>query len=350
MRPMIFVATLLPGLHLTAQTTTYLPSDHATVEGSTFERRLPFSNGPTMRTQLIYEGIDLAIPSSSQITHLGFRQDANVPSLGTTLDLQIFMGTTTMTAATATSNFANNYAATPTEVFIRKIYTMPDLGNPLNPNPNGNLMLIPLDVPFPYTAGQNIAVEYRVYSNGLGGVFNYQIDKGTYLATNAQYGQGCLGSNSQLPLLNGPTTNGSLPGNWTLNFTNGLGNGIAVLAVSFAQMNPPSPLLHFLGAPGCDILIDLTGLLTFTHVTSASGSFTRTFVMPDMPASNDATLYAQVLVLDPTANAAGLVVSNAYRTQFGMTPRMTSIATANVTAATGSIVRNNGIVSVFRYQ
>jgi hypothetical protein len=344
------VLAVLTGLQLAAQTTVFLPSDHATVEGADLERRLPFSNGPTMRTQLVYEGLDLSIPGGRQITHLGFRQDAAIPSLGTTLDLQIFIGPTTMTAATATNNFANNYAATPTEVFTRKTFVLPDLGNPLNPNPNGNLVVIPLDVPFPYVAGQNLAVEYRVHGNGLGAGFNYQIDKATFLATNGSYGQGCTGSNTQVPRLVGASTNGAVPGAWTLNASRCLGNAIAVLGVSFFEQNPPGTILAALGAPGCDVFIGLGGIATFTHVTSSSGNFSRTIAIPDAPELDDIDLYAQVIVLDAAANGAGLVVSDAFHTELGMTPRMTSIATTSLTAATGSVVRNNGIVSLFRYQ
>lgn len=340
--------SLLSAHDLTGQTTTFFPSDHASAEGSTFERRLPFSSGATVRTQFIYERVDLLIPGGTPITHLGFRQDAAIPSLGTTIDLQIFLGATTMTAATATNNFANNYASPPVEVFTRKIFTLPDLGNPLNPNPDGNLVVIPLDVPFVYTAGQNLAVEFRVHGNGLGAAFNYQIDKGTYRSTTATVGQGCAGSNARVPTLTGPTANASVPGPWTLNFSNGLANSIAVLFVAFAQ-TPPNPILQFLGAPGCDVFLDTGNMQGFTSVTDGSGRFTRTFQVPNDPLLDDLQLYAQTVVLDTAANNAGLVVSNAYYTELGMTPRMTSISTANVAGATGSIVRNNGIVSFFRH-
>ena len=340
--------SLLLALPLGAQTDAFLPSDHASAEGSTFDRRLPFSSGATQHTQIIYEGLDLQIPTGHSITHLGFRQDASIPSLGTTLELQIAIAATSVTAASATNNFANNQTSAPVEVFTRKILTLPDLGNPLNPNPNGNLVLIPLDVPFAYTAGQNLAIDYRVYSNGRGAAFDYQIDKGSYLASNVAIGQGCTGSNNQVPQLTGPAANGAVPGTWTVNFSRGRPNAIAVLALSLRQ-TPANPILQLLGAPGCDVFVDLH-ISPFTSVTSASGAFSRSFQIPDNPLLDDQDLYAQTIVLDTTANAAGLVVSNAYHTQFGMTPRMTTIASTNLNATTGSVVRNNGIVSLFRHQ
>jgi hypothetical protein len=349
MKPLMPAAMLLSSLGLAAQTTAFFPSDHAGFEGPIFERRLPLTNGNSVRTQIVYEGVDLLIPGGRQITHLGFRQDAAVPSLGTTLDLQIFIGPTNMTAATATNNFANNYPSPPTEVFTRKIFQLPDLGNPLNPNPNGNLIVIPLDTPFPYTAGQNLAVEYRVHGNGLGAAFNYQIDKGDYRSANGTVGQGCMGSDGRIPRLNGPTTNAPIPGTWLLNFRLGLPNSIAVLFVSFAQ-TAPNPILQLLGAPGCDVFIDTANVQGFTSVTNTSGNFDRSFTIPNQARLNDLQLWAQTVVLDTAANNAGLVVSNAYFTELGMEPRMTTISNVSLSSTTGSIVRNNGIVSLFRYQ
>jgi hypothetical protein len=342
-------ALLLSAASLCAQTTVFFPSDHAGTEGSTNERRLPLTNGSAARTQMLYEGVDLLVPGGAAITHLGFRQDGTIPSLGTTLDLQVFIGPTAMDAASVTNNFANNYSSPPTEVFTRKIYVLPDLGNPLNPNPNGNLVVIPLDVPFPYTAGENLIVEYRVHGNGQGAAFNYQIDEGTYRSTNGMYGQGCTGSDNRVPRLTGPTTNAPVPGTWTLNFSLGLPNSIAVMFVSFDQ-TPPNPILQVLGAPGCDVFISTANMQGFTSVTSGSGAFNRSFTVPNDANLNDLNLHAQTIVLDVAANNAGLVVSNAYHTQLGMTPRMTTIAATSISAATGSVARNHGIVSLFRYQ
>lgn len=349
MRTVPLAIALLSALGLRAQNDAFLPSDHATFEGTSNERRLPFSNGATQHTMLIYEGIDLQIPDGRLITHLGFRQDAAVPSLGTTLDLQIFIGETTVTVDTATNNFANNQTSTPIEVFTRKTFRLPDLGNPLNPNVNAPYVIIPLDVPFRYTAGTNLAVDYRVHSNGLGAGFNYQIDKGTYRSSNGMFGQGCLGSNNKVPKLNGSTTNASIPGTWTLNFTQGLGSTIAVTGISAGQ-TPANPVLGLLGATGCDLFIDLAVVVFVTSVTSSVGSFNHSFPIPNNTAFNDADLFAQVIVLDAAANRAGMVVSNAYQTELGMLPRMASVATTSLTSATGSLVRNNGIVSLFRYQ
>lgn len=346
-RPLL--ALFLPCLPAIAQNTAVFPSDHASVEGSTFDRRLPFTSGATVHTQIVYEAIDLQVPNGSSITQLGFRRDSTTVSLGATLDLQVFITATTVSAATATNNFANNQTSTPVEVFTRKQFVLPDLGNPLNPNPNGNLVLIPLDVPFAYTAGSNLAVDYWVHGSSANGSIDYYLDKGSFLATRAQYGTGCTASNNRVPVLDGPSGNGAAPGTWRLDFSRGIGNTVAVLAVSFGS-TPANPLLGLLGAPGCDLFVDIGTMAVFTNLTGSSGAFMRSFPIPDAPWLNDVDAYAQVLMLDGNANAAGMVVSNAYHTQFGMTPRMTTISTTILTAATGSVVRNNGIVSLFRYQ
>ena len=99
-----------------------------------------------------------------------------------------------------------------------------------------------------------------------------------------------------------------------------------------------------------DLFIDLAVTIFVTSVTSSSGSFNHSFQIPNNTAFNDADLFAQVIVLDAAANRFGMVVSNAYQTELGMVPRMASVATTSLTTATGSLVRNNGIVSLFRYQ
>jgi len=348
MKTLPLTVVLLSGLGLQAQNDAFLPSDHASFEGSSFERRLPFSSGATAHVMFIYEGIDLQIPDGKLITHLGFRQETGIPSLGTTLDLQIFVGETTMTAENASNNFANNQTSPPIEVFTRKSFRLPDLGNPLNPNINAPYVIIPLDVPFRYTAGSNLAVEYKVFSNGLGTSFNYQIDKGTYRSSNGTIGQGCTGSNNRVPKLTGRTNNASVPGPWTLNFSLGTPNSIAVLGISAGQ-TPANPVLGLLGATGCDLFIDLSTTAFVTTLTDAGGRFNMTLQIPNNPAFNDAVLYAQTIVFD-MASAGGLTASNAYFTELGMTPRVTTISTTSLVSATGAVSRNNGIVSLFRYQ
>jgi hypothetical protein len=141
----------------------------------------------------------------------------------------------------------------------------------------------------------------------------------------------------------------SVPGTWTLTFANGLPASIVVLLVSPTSA-PGLTLLHGLGAPGCDLFVDPLNMVAITQLTASSGRFTANLSVPGSIWMNDLWAYAQVLTLDPAANAAGLAISNAWQTQLGVLPQMTTIHSTSMTATTGTLRRNNGIVSLFRHQ
>jgi len=87
--------------------------------------------------------------------------------------------------------------------------------------------------------------------------------------------------------------------------------GIHVLGLS-GTMSPFGPLpfdLTMLGAPGCQLRVspDVTGFL----FGGATGSMTWSIGIPNSPAITGLPIFSQVLVLDPAANALGIVTSDA---------------------------------------
>lgn len=73
--------------------------------------------------------------------------------------------------------------------------------------------------------------------------------------------------------------------------------------------------LGFVGAPGCSAYVALPEILSSFQIGAPTA--TSSVAIPLDPYFAGLTLYSQAVVLDPTANAAGLLVSNAVASQIG---------------------------------
>lgn len=126
------------------------------------------------------------------------------------------------------------------------------------------------------------------------------------------YGTGCAGANGT-PRIS--AFGGQVPrlGNvFQLQATPNSGNRLGIGTVGFSRthwLSIPLPLdLVVIGAPGCQVLCSYD--LNFPVTTTA----TKTVMIAPVP--NDqaflgVTFYAQILMTEPTANALGLIVSDA---------------------------------------
>jgi hypothetical protein len=167
-----------------AQAVAIFPDEYiAVTEGPNNSPNLPLAGG-TSRVQVLYEAIDIAIPSGHQITKLGFREDDTITTMdtGRTINVEIRMGYSTFTAANVTTTFDNNYAGPPVTVLTQQNVVLPNLRDIGAPLPNGQFF-ITLGTPFTYApaAGQNLLVEYRIFGNSGGGTqWNYRLDRADY--------------------------------------------------------------------------------------------------------------------------------------------------------------------------
>ncbi|MCA8963806.1 MAG: hypothetical protein H6838_18895 [Planctomycetes bacterium] len=145
----------------------------------------------------------------------------------------------------------------------------------------------------------------RIANNGL------RNDVWEYGAQFQPFGSGCVGSNG-VPTL----TAGNPPqlGQTTTAVLSNLdlSSGVALMAVGLSRqqwaLGPLPALLSGYGMPGCRVY---TSCDAFTAIPSSGGTATWSWNVPTWPGFLGEAFHLQGLSLDPGANAAGAVVSNA---------------------------------------
>lgn len=353
--PRLLLPLLLATTGAVAQSVAIFPDEYAAVaEGPFNSPNYPLAFG-TSRVQVLYDIVDLAIPSGHTITKLGFRQDATLTTLdaGRTLQLEVRMGWSTNTPTSMGTNFDNNYAAPPVTVFGPAAFVLPNLRDSANPLPNGQLFLT-LTTPFSYVpAGQNLVVEYRVFgTSGGGSAFNYRLDRADYYSPRTYGPAGCPHSGSGTPNL---TLGATRPGlAFTASLATGPANSPGILALNLGVgIVPPYSLTGvFAGInPLCTGQLSPVGLLTLNGATSASGADSWSFTIPNNPVFADYLISAQALFLDFFA-PGGLVTSNGAQVLTGAQPRTAIVAAggAPTTVTTGSKSNNYCPVAFFEHQ
>ena len=127
-----------------------------------------------------------------------------------------------------------------------------------------------------------------------------------------RFGTGCVGS-AGMPAL--AARAGVYPwtgGTYTLDLTSlpATGAAFGILGTSKSTWGPVSLplLLDFVGMPGCNLLVSLDVALPLTN---QNGGAAWALPVPDDPSLHDAQLWLQGGVLDPAANALGVVLSGA---------------------------------------
>lgn len=338
-----------------AQAVAIFPDEYVAVpEGPFNSANLPLAFG-TSRVQVLYDAVDLAIPSGNAITKLGFREDATLTQMdtGRTLQLEVRMGWSTQTPASMATTFDNNWAAPPVTVFGPAPFVLPNLRDVGSPLPNGQLFLT-LTTPFAYVpAGQNLMVEYRVFGHsGGGGAFNYRLDRADYYSPRTYGPAGCQHSGGGPPNLTLAATRPGLQ--FSASVASGPGNSPCVLAMTLgAGIVPPYPLgALFTGiSPTCTGQLAPSGLATLGGTTSSAGGASWGFLLPNQPAFADFLISSQVLFLD-FFSPGGIVVSNGGQVLTGAQPRTAIVAGAGAPTAvtTGSKSNNYCPVAFFEHQ
>jgi hypothetical protein len=340
---------------LSAQTLSIYPNEYSAVaEGPFNSPNQPLAAG-TGRSQFVYEVGDLAIPSGHTITRLGYRQDGTLTTqdTGRTLQLEVRIGYTSLTAATLGTNFANNYVAPPVTVFGPAAFTLPNLREVANPLPNGRFFL-PLTTPFVYTpANGNLIVEYLVYGNSGGGTsFNYRLDRSDFYSPVTYGPAGCPRAGGGTPNL---TANGLRPGQtYSTSLATGPGSSFGFLLIApGTQLLPPTSLQLLVPGinPACTNQVSLVGPTQLSAVTSAAGAASWSFTLPNNAAWADYYFTSQAAFFDFFA-PGGVVVSNGAQVLTGALPRCSYNFAAGppATAVTGTVTRNYNPITFFEHQ
>ncbi|MCA8977595.1 MAG: hypothetical protein KDC98_22920 [Planctomycetes bacterium] len=346
--------SLLLGPALAAQTITVFPDEYAAVpEGPFSSPNLPLASG-TSRVQIVYEAVDLAIPSGHQITRVGFREDGGITQVdpGHSLQLEIRMGYTQETALTLGGNFANNYSSTPVTVFGPGLYTLPPLRDANSPLPNGQLF-INLTTPFAYDPSLgNLVVEYLIYGNSnAGAAWTYRLDRGDYYSPVTNGPAGCPGS-SGIPSL---TLQPLRPGLYfSAMVTNAPSSSFGLLILDFGnRLQTPFSLQSLVPGiqPSCMGQISLAGPSSLPGLTNTSGSKNWSFIIPNNAAFIDYDISCQAAFFDFFV-PGGAIVSNGAHVLVASRPRTSILAASGPPAVvtTGSVSQYYHPVAFFAHQ
>lgn len=332
---------------LSAQSNTAIfPPSLVNTDGEYGNPTIPLSGGVS-RVQMIYESYQLTLPNLAAISAVGFRQDGGnaAASTGYQLQLQILAGTTTKDSTTASALFANNYDGTPIVAFAKKVFALPTLPVPPSTGASPNFVVIPLDAPYVYQRAKNLLFEYVITANSNASQpFNYYLDQSNGLSLpSTTYGTGCPNSANKVAALT--SSGGLLGGFWGASMSNGPASQAVGFIVSGAQTNVPLS-----GAPGCSLLVDLTGSIVVATLSSAAGTAAIGAPVPNDLIFDQRPIFTQIGMVDPFANSLGVVVSNGAKTILNSPPRMAIVqATGSATATTGQLLPQVAIVSRFDY-
>ncbi|MBL8730092.1 MAG: hypothetical protein JNM25_16840 [Planctomycetes bacterium] len=303
----LFVASLAGQSPLT------LPASHAATEG-TSSTNVPFGRSTPVRVQCAYDAMLFAGPAT--ITQIAFRLEGGTAALQKTVDCEIRMSTMARTLVGMDPTFALNRGGDELVVLPQQLLTLP--AQAATGTPSAFLAPIALTTPFAYDpANGALMVEIVVFGQPPGA---YSLDV-TYACDSPDIGLGanvCTQSNG-LPLLLQSASSQVMWGRpWIARATNAVPGAIVVLAVGTIDSGPWDGMvlpqaLDAIGAPGCVLGIDVAAS-TYTAALG-DGSAQFAFTLANSPTVLGDWIRFQVATLDPTANALGIVTSQAKKVQ-----------------------------------
>ncbi len=324
---------ILPALALTAllfsappspraQTKYFVvPSAYAKVEAPS-RNTYPFSYDE-VRTQMIYNGKKLGFKIGA-ITEAAFRRDGTYSSVfnAKKLPLKVWISKSPNTDKSASVCFAQNRGPNPKLVFSGTL-NLPRAGAPSTP-PAPFSIVIPFSPPWIYTGG-NICLEivapgpYRYGRWMTDTYYNSEQGRGTAL----QFGRACA-----------PAGGGKTPKLKAYTYRLLIGKTAYISLYAYRNSVPcfmflgtsktawGSIKLPFdmtpLGATGCKIYTGAAAILTATsHPSYSSGITYFCFFVPEDPSFLGQHIYSQGFVVDPKANAMGLLSTEGWDVTFG---------------------------------
>lgn len=321
-RTHLFRSAVVAALAATAaaQTTKSLPA-HADLGDGHHAAAMPFGV-PGFRTQLLLDGTALG-PSGAVLTGLRLRADRGAaPQPAVTVpNVTVLVSHTSTFVGNLSGTFAGNVTGPTTTVFQGSI-TLPAT-TPGFAGPTSWDIAIPFAAPFVFTTAQgnllvdivanNAAQQPPVYwldaTQGGGSATSYGTpgDDPNFDTMNLLVATG----NSLEPRLLSPGH--AIDFTSTRSFTSPPG----VLALGVAGLPVPLDLGPF-GAPTNALYIDPLVLAPHAWTTSFIGRYsTFTLGVPADPLLIGERVYGQSVIFDASANALGLVVSNAVEMRLG---------------------------------
>jgi hypothetical protein len=304
----------------------------------------------SMHMQQVWDG---GVICTTQAAILGMtvrvnRADAGIAQAFTAQNMRVLLGHTSVTPATMSTTFASNVTGPMTTVFQGNM-NVPAQQPPVGKAAPFNLPLFALTAPFMYTrAGGDLILE--MISDPPNGKPSYFVDAATSGGNLVQWGTpGRLASdnlnfhaisraNQAIPGgtvdLSTETTVKSYPGGLLFGLTD---QSIGGLPLPFD--------LGFFGATGNWLY--LAPIATAPHnfqQTSMGWASTLALPVPNLPTLVGGRIYAQSYLVDPPANNAGLVTTDAIEATIGsLVPLpMAMVGHFDITRATGSFQFGSG--------
>lgn len=291
--PFVALAAALLPLSLAAQTTTYIaPKGLQTVEGNA-NNTIPFWAGSGSYQQ-IHDQSDLVnvFPNpGALIKGMSFRKDgpSTATTVARTLDLQITLGMTSVSAGTATTTFATNLGASPTVVLPYTNVSIPALSPSTTPAPIG--FTFPFTTPFPYvgTPGNNLCWEFR-FKNSTS-TASMAMDAASATVTSLAFlGTGCVATGQTTAAAIGLRSLSLTTGVWRNRMDRAAANAPAVF---FFGIQPQQ-----IGLPGLCSRLEILPLIDINGVASATGQWDLSLTLGSLAGVPQVDIYGQFVFLD----------------------------------------------------
>lgn len=297
---------------LSGQTLLTVPGSHVAYEG-TGATNVPFGRSTPTRVQYAWDASLFAAPVT--ITAIAFRLDGGTTAPAKQVDCEMHLSTMPVSLVNFAADFASNRGADDTVVLPRQLLTLPAAsGSASTPNPF--LASIPLAVPFAYDpANGGLVLEIVVHGQPPGA---YSLDV-TYVCDSPDVPVGplaCLGSGNQPLLVESATSQVMWGRPWVARVRQAPAAGLALLVLGTMDSGVWSGFslpqdLAVVGAPGCYLSIDIAG--AWVAIADSVGTASFPFVIPNTPAAIGQWIRFQGAAFDPTANALGVVTSQAQK-------------------------------------
>ncbi|MBL9076506.1 MAG: hypothetical protein JNL08_03325 [Planctomycetes bacterium] len=336
--PLLFLASVA------AQSPLVVPASHGAQEG-TASTNVPFGRSTPVRVQCAYDAMLFAAPVV--ITAIAFRLDGGTAALQKQVEVELRMSTLPSSLVGMSLDFASNRGADETIVLPQQILTLP--AQAASAVPNAFLPPIPLSTPFAYDpAAGALLIEIVVHAQPPGA---YSLDV-TYACDSPDIGLGnnvCTQSNGLALQVQSASSQVMWGRPWIGRVTDAAPGSIVVFAAgtqdtgSWGGFVLPQDLGPA-GAPGCVLGIDVAA--TWYSLALGDGSAQFPFTLTNSPTVLGEWIRFQAAVLDPTANALGLVTSQAKKVQICGWEPVARLWAGNTSATIGT--REIGLAPVVR--
>jgi len=255
---------------------------------------------------------------------ISFRKGGTATIAARTMDVQITLGITAVSAKTATTTFATNLGASPKIVLPYTNVSLPALSVNGTPNPMG--WFFPFTTPFTYLIPTgNLCYEIRYKNSTTGGSFDAA--SGTGATQGALIGTGCTATGQTQPAAIGTRTMTLSSGA----FRNQLDRAAASAPAAWLFGDTASHIL----LPGACSAIETLPIVTINGATNTSGTWDATLTAGSLYMIPPFTLYTQFVFLD-AGLAYGVGVSNCSPMTFPINSVTRFWASGSDTALTGS--------------